>query len=465
MRLKTVLPMKYSEMNFSAGGVPPCRASHSQCRLVLVRVWLLFVVLFCTPITLKAQIPDSGVTAKTLDNGVRLLLKPETETPLVSLTALVKISPARNEQEAATAEIVARAMHNGTASQPTQTKLRGSFKWEIIKTDSVMGVSAVFLPNQLGEILYQLSDALRNAEFAPQALELARQEVLQSRREKSKEPFAALKSVIIGNFAPFAEPDEYSLKCVTPEQAQAYFQANVAPQNVVIAIVGSANADRMVSLAKTQFDNMKSFPASRNARVGNAVSEKRDPRANLTPKLPKGRAAYALVATSAPPVTHPDYPAFVVMQTVLGTGHGSRLFQRIREDKGIGYSVGTYFGERDSEPLVTYLQWDSTREFLGKDERLTPLQMLNAEIDLIVSEPPADAEIQRARSVAIGKHALRHERAINRAFALAWYEILGLGWQFDTLLAEKLAAVTRDEILRVAKIYLPKRVTLLATPR
>ncbi len=72
--------------------------------------------------------------------------------------------------------------------------------------------------------------------------------------------------------------------------------------------------------------------------------------------------------------------------------------------------------------------------------------------------------MKRARNVAIGQDALRHERARDRAFLLGWYETLGRGIAYDTEFPRKLAQVTREDIARVAKTYLRVRANVAVLP-
>jgi zinc protease len=449
----------------------PC-VEHTRTQVIAVVLSFLLLCFGGALLHAQETNPNATVTMQTLGNGVRVLLKPEPETEIVAVTALISIAPARNEQEAAAAEIAARAMFYGSVNQSYRSMMRSvaetGGRWEIVKTRDYLGISAMLPATQLGEALYLLSDAVRNATFSSESLALARQEILDARTLRDKEPFAALRSVIVRSFTPFAEPDEFSLKRVTPAAATTWFQSQILPNRLVVSIVGKFNRDQAARALDLKLSNWKGI-GDRGQGTGNkTLSDPMTQRPNdlsYFPRLPYGRAAYALIGMAAPDITHPDYPAFVVMHTALGSGHASRLFRRIREEKGIGYSVGTFFAEDRSEPLIAYLQWDSKREFTQKEARLEPLQLLNAQIDGLVIEPPTAAEVTRARNVAIGKDALRHEHARDRAFLLTWYEAVGLGWQFDMSLPQRLAAVTPEDVLRVAKIYLPKRVTIVAQPK
>ena len=70
----------------------------------------------------------------------------------------------------------------------------------------------------------------------------------------------------------------------------------------------------------------------------------------------------------------------------------------------------------------------------------------------------------RARALAIAAIALRRERPRDEAFLLAQREALGVGYNFDDLLPRRIEAVSRADVLRVARDIFTKRVTLIAPP-
>jgi zinc protease len=179
------------------------------------------------------------------------------------------------------------------------------------------------------------------------------------------------------------------------------------------------------------------------------------------------------VALPAPALTDDDYPAFIVLKSVLGEGHASRLFQRLRDTQGIGYNVGAVWQTSLSDPLVAYLQWDAKGDRASQSQRLeasapmspqTALGLLHRQLDELISEPPTAAEVERARNLAVGREILRHERARDRAFLLAWYEAMGPGSAFDASLPQRLARVSKEDVLRVARKYLNPRASVVLSP-
>ena len=169
----------------------------------------------------------------------------------------------------------------------------------------------------------------------------------------------------------------------------------------------------------------------------------------------------ALIAIAPPSLDSPDYPVFLTINALLGVGHASRLFQSIRDAQGIGYDVNATYRPPAPELWTVYLQWDAGKNALSP---AAALKLLNDEISGLITRPPTDAEMSRARALAISGIALRSERARDESFLLAWHESLGVGYNFDGLLPRRIEAVTRQDVLRVARGIFRQRAALLAVP-
>jgi predicted Zn-dependent peptidase len=245
-----------------------------------------------------------------------------------------------------------------------------------------------------------------------------------------------------------------------------YFQSRYVPDRIAIAVVGRFDPQQV----QTYFDaNLSDFDRLSNLRLP-VENDTRIDEQKLT-LASSGNTAYALVATAAPGVASPDYPAFVVLETLLGEGRASRLFRRVRDTMGFGYEVGVSYQADRAAPLVVYIEWDAARSGAAPSApgsaMPTPAQalhLLTAQIAGILSDPPTTAEMTRAHNLAIGQYALLHERTRDRAFLLAWYEVMGLGVTFDVDLPRRIAVVTQQDVLRAARVYLSSMATALALP-
>ena len=249
------------------------------------------------------------------------------------------------------------------------------------------------------------------------------------------------------------------MRRITPETAQAYFRERYTPERTVISLVGNFNPKQAASLFDDNFFDFR--------RVSQRPIMQRQPAvpANFG-AVPLRRntiapVGIAFVAVAPPALDSPDYPAFLTINALLGAGHASRLFQSIRDRQGIGYDVNAAYRPTAPELWTAYLQWDAGKNIFTPD---AALKLLNAEISGIITRPPTDAELTRARALAISSLALRSERARDESFLLAWHESVGVGYTFDTLLPRRIEAVTRQDILRVAREFFTRRAALLAIP-
>ena len=420
-----------------------------------------------------------------LPNGVRLVLKREPASELVAISICIRTEPDRNAIDDAAGEMAARSLFSSSFNRSHDNialsiaHVGGSV--EMLRTPEHVNITCVTLPAQVREAVYLLCEVLKNADFG--ALERVRADLIAEQQSATSDLAGGL-DLVRRALQARTEFADLPFRRVTRAQTVAYFQGRYVPERTAIAVVGQFDP----ATIQTAFrDSLADF----DRHAVHAI--RAEPLYSHATNFPcrilnrPGNSGCALAATAAPSLSDMDYAAFIVLKSVLGEGHASRLFQRVRDARGIGYSVGALWQTSLSDPLITYLQWDATAPRRTEDragerrvtasaagskpsageDRFSPdaaLQLLTAQLDGMVSEPPTDAEIARARSVAIGRENLRHERARDRAFLLATYEAMGAGAEFDADLPRKLAAVTREDVMRAARTYLTPRASALIVP-
>jgi zinc protease len=142
----------------------------------------------------------------------------------------------------------------------------------------------------------------------------------------------------------------------------------------------------------------------------------------------------------------PDFIAAYVLNHILGGGaFTSRLFQEVREKRGLAYSVGT--------SLVSYrgaaMTWGYTAT---KNERVAEcLAVIEAEMARLKDEGPSDEELQKAKDYLTGSYALGFDTSTKIAHQLAQVAFEGLGIDYIARRNSLVAAVTQDDIRRAAE--------------
>jgi predicted Zn-dependent peptidase len=155
--------------------------------------------------------------------------------------------------------------------------------------------------------------------------------------------------------------------------------------------------------------------------------------------------SHICVGASSYPQNHDDRYSSYVLNTMLGGSMSSRLFQNIREKRGLAYSVFSGLSAyRDAGNLTIYAG-------CANDAVSEVIDLMIAELRQIKVSPAADSELRRAKDHLKGSLMLSLENTSSRMSHLARQEIyferqFGLDETLDGI-----ERVTTDEVLRVAK--------------
>src|SRR5258708_5778431 len=147
------------------------------------------------------------------------------------------------------------------------------------------------------------------------------------------------------------------------------------------------------------------------------------------------------------------------MADILGGGFQSRLFQRVRTQLGYAYEVGASWGANyDHQGLFTIA--GSTKSASTADT----LKAIDQEVGKIRSAPVTDEELNTAKQTVLNSFVFDFDTPAKTLNRMLTYGYFGYPDDFIFQYQKAVAAVTRDDVLRVAKQYLdPARFVIVAT--
>jgi predicted Zn-dependent peptidase len=132
----------------------------------------------------------------------------------------------------------------------------------------------------------------------------------------------------------------------------------------------------------------------------------------------------------------------------LGNGLSSRLFVELREKRGLAYEVSAFYPTRlENSQFVAYI--GTASQNTG-----TALAGLRHECERLASVAITADELAICKSKLLGQYALGKQTNGQIAQVYGWYEVMGLGLEFDRQFVEAIASVTADDVQNVAKKYL-----------
>jgi predicted Zn-dependent peptidase len=210
---------------------------------------------------------------------------------------------------------------------------------------------------------------------------------------------------------------EATIKAVTRDAVFEYYKKHYVPENLVITVAGGVSHEEVLKLVNAELDrvgwNGVGTPNTRRSQEPVSVQ------ASEAGRLIKKDVAQANVLIGYQSIhgAHPDRYALGIMNTVLGGGMSSRLYQEIREDRGLAYSTYSYQqGYSDAGYFGLYA---------GSSEENAPLviQLMREQVDRMVSEGVSRAEFDLALGNITGGLALRYESTIARMNRLLSAEI------------------------------------------
>ena len=231
---------------------------------------------------------------------------------------------------------------------------------------------------------------------------------------------------------------ESSVADMTPERIRTFFESHYLPGNMVVAVAGDLDHDSVATGLADRF----------GAAVGGTTPERRAPSGRVDPIRVTRRSteqAHVVVAARSVDRNHPSRYALAVLNHVLGGGLSSRLFQEIRERRGLAYSV---WSER-----VAYHDAGFLSVGLGTGPEHVP------EVLRIVTDQLAalGADGVTERELAIAKGNLRAETLLACEDSGARMSRIGAGMllhgevlSVDEVLA-RVEALTREDVHAAAR--------------
>jgi hypothetical protein len=153
-----------------------------------------------------------------------------------------------------------------------------------------------------------------------------------------------------------------------------------------------------------------------------------------------------------------DYPALAIMADILGGGFQSRLFRKVRTEMGNAYEIEAAWDASYDHPGLFVIS-GSTKSV----STVETLQAILAEVERIRSAEVSEEEIRTARDTALNSLVFAFDTKAKTLGRVLNYEYFGYPRDFIQRYQRAIAAVTRADVLRVARQYLaPTNFTIVA---
>jgi len=286
-----------------------------------------------------------------------------------------------------------------------------------------------------------IADILRNPVFDEREIEIERGVILQEIGQALDTP----DDIIFDWLQEKAYPDhplgrtilgaEHRVRSFNRADLHAFVDAQYRPGQMILAAAGAVDHDALVRAAETLFADMQPAdpPPLPPARFHGGESR----------NLKSLEQAHFALAFESPDYGAPDVYAAQIYATALGGSMSSRLFQEIRERRGLCYTIFAQAGAYSDTGMMTVYAGTSADQ-MGHLARITVDEMKRAAEDF------SHAELERARAQMKAGLLMGLESSSNRAERLArMLQIWGRVPEVDEVV-ERIDAVTLADLRRIA---------------
>ena len=419
------------------------------------------------PLAYEPPAPDQYRVA--LKSGPVAYVVPDRELPLVNVAVFIRggeyLDPSGKE---GLVNLACYLLARGGIKSKTAEELEERLAFLAAHLNSGSGDTQIsaslnLLAKDLDEGLAILREVLSTPRFQEDKIKLRKQQMLQAIKQRNDDSsdiearergFLAFGEQFWANHYSTAA----SVESLTRSDLESFHRQWFAPGNFIVAVNGDFDRDEMVRKLETLFADwpfagQKPPPIPTNTTFA-------APGVYLVDKdVNQGRVTMLLPGIKR---DDPDYFAVIVMNDILGGGgFTSRIMNRVRSDEGLAYSAYSAF------PGGVYYPLTFSAGFQTKSRTVAyAASVVLDELRRIAAEPVTDQELNTCKRGFIDRFPRTFASKAQVAGLFAQEEFTGRYAKnpaFWKNFRSRLGAVTKDDVLRVAKKHLqPDKLVILA---
>ncbi|MGA8111149.1 MAG: pitrilysin family protein [Acidobacteriaceae bacterium] len=289
-----------------------------------------------------------------------------------------------------------------------------------------------------------LSDLVLNPVFASEEIARERGVILEEIKMDEDSPDTLVHEIFTQNFwrgHPLGKPilgTRDTVRSFDQNTLVRFFEQRFQAGNMVFSAAGNIEHDGFVELVGKNFGSLAAGPACCETHVPTVT-----PRIHMRNKKSLEQVQLCL-GVPAPPVADSSRYITLLLNTILGGGMSSRLFQTVREERGLVYAIYSDLAPyRDTGSLCVYAGTSA-------DRAMQVIDLIMEEFGRLKKEPLQPGELRRAKDQLKGNLLLSLESSMSRMSNLARQQMYFERFFGNAELLERVEAVSEEEVQAMA---------------
>jgi predicted Zn-dependent peptidase len=401
------------------------------------------------------------VEVSALANGVRLITEvvPHVRSVAVGIwmgTGSRQESPEEN----GISHFIEHMVFKGTTSRSAEDIARSvdsiGGNLDAFTAKEMVSFNAKVLDEHLPQVFDILSDLILNPLFKDEDIEKEKGVVLEELKMEADNPEYVVHELFSNNFwkdHPLGKPilgTRETVKRFSREKIDGYYRRFYVPSNILITAAGNLDHSRLLELVRGRFESLAA-----NGSVPSSPAPSTHARLSLRHKKSLEQINLCL-GVPCYPLPHEKRYAALLLNTVLGGSMSSRLFQNIRERRGLAYAVFsemTAFRDTGCVSVYAGTSRESAREVV---------RLILDELRRMKQEPIPEDELRRAKDNLKGSLLLGLESTGSRMGNLARQHLYFGRFFTQDEMADSIERVTAGETQETAQVFFDPRQVALA---
>ncbi len=423
-----------------------------------------FIIIFLLLISLNISFGGEQVIKNVLGNRLTIIFKETKGLGIISGTIFIKGGSIEDPKG-----------KKGLTTLTLMMLLKGSKNYNSYELNKVFEDSGGYISASTYEEFVTIDFALRtedfdkgmkvikdmifNPTFPKEQLEIEKRNLISAIKAKKEDGFSYAYDELRKEMykdtpyqtSPLGEIED--VKSITVEDLRKRWKEIMEGSRWIVSIVGdlpynSVEPDLKDSFSQIPSEKIYQYP----------VYIYKLPKGDCKRLKREGAQSTILLAYNAPDVKERYYFATRVLNGILGSGFTSRLFQEVREKRGLAYAVGSFYPTRiNMGRLIAYIGTAPQ----NTDKAVSEMRKVIENIKNGVSSN----EIKTAKEKIIGSFLLNHQTRAKQSWYLGWFETMGLGYEMDSKYTEYINRVSSSDILESWDKYLSKgNVCVIVSP-
>jgi zinc protease len=394
------------------------------------------------------------VSMKTLRNKVRVIVTEDKSIPIASLQVCVKGGLyTENLENNGISNITSQMLLKGTAGRSEEDIFYAvesiGGRLSSYSGNNSFGLSLDIMSEDIKKGIDILSDILLRPAFEKNKLRMLKDDVLASISLMDDDIFFLTQKKLneyLFKKSPYGLTQQgtpESVGRITRKDIINFYRDYCIGPNVVVSVCGDVNTEEIFSLMDSRLRGIKSRKISYADSKGLAPLNERIELVNTLNK----EQAVVMAGFRSPGITSLERYPLQILSSIF-SGAAGRLFDKIRQQKGLAYTVGV-FGMTgvDTGSFIFYAATSADKIDSVTDD-------IFSQIALVSQGDISDEEISSAKKNLISQYQIGLQTASAFAQKIALDELYGLGFEHYLLYPSIIESISREEVIQLSNRYL-----------